>query len=62
MNNPLDVTNTEEKKKEKKIRLNNEIKDIRSIRQLDRVNLDYDSPRLQQAMDVLGVGLDEVMK
>jgi len=35
-----------EEKKEKKIKLNNDIKDIRSIRQLDRVNLNYDSPRL----------------
>jgi hypothetical protein len=25
---------------------NNDIRDIRSIRQLDKVNLDFDSPRL----------------
>lgn len=51
-----------EEKKEKKIKLNNDIKDIRSIRQLDKVNLNYESPRFLQAMDDLGVTMDEVMK
>ena len=51
-----------EEKKEKKIKLNNDIKDIRSMRQLDRVNLNYDSPRLLQAMDDLGVTMDEMVK
>lgn len=51
-----------EEKKEKKIKLNNDIKDIRSIRQLDRVNLNYESPRLLQAMDDLGVTMDEMLK
>ena len=51
-----------EEKKEKKIKLNNDIKDIRSMRQLDRVNLNYESPRLLQAMDDLGVTMDEMVK
>jgi Leucine-rich repeat (LRR) protein len=41
---------------------NNDIRDIRSIRQLDKVNLDFDSPRLKQAMDDLGVSIEECMK
>ena len=41
---------------------NNNIKDIRSLRQLGRVNLDFESPRLKKAMDDLGVSLDECEK
>jgi len=52
----------EEKEKEKKIKLNNDIKDIRSLRQLDRCNLNLESPRLLQAMDDLGVSMDEMFK
>jgi hypothetical protein len=48
--------------KEKKIKLNNDIKDIRSLRQLDRCNLNLESPRLLQAMDDLGVSMDEMLK
>ena len=44
-------------KEEPKIKLNNDIRDIRSLRQLDRVNLDFDSPRLKAAMDDLGVSI-----
>ena len=36
----------DEEVKEKKIKLNNDIKDIRSLRQLDRCNLNLESPRL----------------
>jgi hypothetical protein len=50
-----------EEKKEEDIK-NNDIRDIRSIRQLDKVNLDFDSPRLKQAMDDLGVSIEECMK
>ena len=57
-----DAADAEEEKKEKKIKLNNDIRDIRTIRQLGRVNLDYDSPRLRQAMDDLGVSMDAVTK
>ena len=36
-----------EQPKEPKVKKpTNEIKDIRSVRQLDRVNLDFDSPRI----------------
>lgn len=49
-------------KKDKKPKLNNDIRDIRSLRQLDKVNLDFDSPRLQKAMDDLGVSMAECEK
>ena len=44
------------------IKYNNNIKDIRSLRQLARVNLDFESPRLKKAMDDLGVTLEECEK
>ena len=40
-----------------KIKYNNDILDIRSLRQLERVNLDFESPRMKQAMDNLGVSI-----
>jgi hypothetical protein len=40
----------------------NDIRDIRSIRQLENVNLDLDSPRMKQAFENLGVGETELMK
>ena len=40
----------------------NEIKEIRNYKQLDKVDLDYDSPRLKQAMYNLGVSKEECMK
>ena len=46
----------------RKIKKTNDIKDIRSLKQLQRVNLDLDSPRIQQAMDDLGVSNDEMMR
>lgn len=49
-----DVAGEDEKPK---IKLNNDIRDIRSLRQLERVNLDFDSPRLKEAMDDLGVSI-----
>ena len=39
--------------------MSNDIKDIRNVKQLEKVNLDFDSPRLMQAMDDLGVKEDE---
>ena len=36
-----------EEEEENKIKLNNDIRDIRSIRQLEKVNLDFESPRLK---------------
>jgi len=50
--NPEDADSQERKK-------NNDIRDIRSIKQLEKVYLDFDSPRLKQAMDDLGVNFDE---
>ena len=58
----MNKTTENEENKEPEIILNNDIKDIRSIRQLKRINLDYDSPRLKQAMDDLGVDFDEIQK
>jgi len=57
-----EATTKDEEVKEKKIKLNNDIKDIRSLRQLDRCNLNLESPRLLQAMDDLGVSMDEMVK
>ena len=31
---------------ENKIKLNNDIRDIRNVKQLEKVNLDFESPRL----------------
>lgn len=47
---------------EPKIKYNNDIPHIRKYRQLERVNLGFDSPRLKQAMDDLGVTPDELEK
>ena len=44
------------------IKYNNNIKEIRSLKQLDRVNLDFDSPRMKKAMVDLGVSSDECEK
>ena len=52
----------EEEEELKKSKLNNDIKDIRSVKQLDKVFLDFDSPRLMQAMDDLGVKEEECIK
>jgi hypothetical protein len=51
-----------EEEEENRVKLNNDIRDIRSIKQLEKVNLDFDSPRLQQAMDDLGVKEEECLK
>ena len=40
----------------------NDIRDIRSIRQLAKVHLDLESPRMRLALDTLGVGEDELEK
>lgn len=54
--------NKAEEDEEPKIKYNNDIRDIRSLRQLEKVNLDFDSPRLKQAMDDLGVSFAECQK
>lgn len=40
----------------------NDIREIRTIRQLARVNLDLDSPRIKEAMDNLGISPEELEK
>ena len=54
-----EMEDTQEKKKKGR---SNDIRDIRSIRQLEKVKLDFDSPRLRQAMDDLGVSFEECQK
>ena len=44
---------------EEEIVKNNDIRDIRNAKQLEKVNLDFDSPRLRQAMDEMGVSVEE---
>ena len=52
----------EEEEDGPKIKLNNDIRDIRNPKQLEKVFLDFDSPRLKQAMDNLGVSFEEMQK
>lgn len=40
--------------------MKNPIREIRTIRQLARVNLDLDSPRIKEAMDNLGISPEEL--
>jgi hypothetical protein len=40
----------------------NDIRDIRSIKMLERAELNFDSPRLRIAMEVLGVTVQECQK
>ena len=40
----------------------NEIKEIRNHKQLEKVDLDFDSPRMKQALYNLGVSKEECMK
>lgn len=58
----LQLYDAVEQPKEKVKKPANDIKDIRSVKQLDRVNLDFNSPRLLQAMEDLGVSMDEMQK
>ena len=52
----------QEEKEEKKKFNNSLVREIRSIKYLQRINLDFDSPRLRQAMDDLGVSHQECQK
>ena len=45
-----------------RIKKNNDIREIRTLKQLEKVNLDFDSPRLKQAMEILGVKEEECHK
>ena len=40
----------------------NDIKEIRNYKQLEKVDLDFDSPRLKKALHNLGVSKEECMK
>lgn len=57
-----DVANEAELSEEPKIKLNNNIRDIRSVKQLEKVNLDFESPRLKKAMDDYGITQAECEK
>ena len=52
----------EKGKMEQKIKLSNEIKDISNYKQLSKINLDLDSPRLRKAMFNLGITDEELTK
>lgn len=49
----------DDESEDNKPKKNNDLKEIRTIKQLERVNLDFDSPRLKQAMNNLGISIDE---
>ncbi len=40
----------------------NDIRDIKTVKQLEKVELNFDSPRLKQAMSNLGVSKEDVSK
>ena len=40
----------------------NEIKEIKNFKQLEKVDLDYDTPRIKLAMQNLGLSKDECLK
>lgn len=50
-----------EEEKKKKV-IHNDIRDIRSFKQLDRTNLDLGSPRFMQACSNLGIDPSECLK
>ena len=56
------ILKTEEDEKPKGPVKKNDIREIRTLRQLGRVNLDLDSPRMKEAMDTLGVSAEELEK
>ena len=47
---------------EKKDAKRNEIKEIRNYKQIEKIELDFDSPRLKRAMYNLGVSKEECLK
>lgn len=51
-----------EKPKQRPTRIKNDIRDIRSFRQLERVDLDLESPWFVQACNNLGIAIHECMK
>ena len=59
----LTMKKTEEKAEEPKAPIKkNDIREIRTLRQLARVNLDLDSPRMKEAMGICGVNPEDLDK
>lgn len=53
----------EELERLRKIRAKrNDVKDIRNLKMLERIDLDFDSPRMSKACDDLGVTIQECQK
>lgn len=52
-----DLPNVDEKAR--RLLIHNDIKEIRNLKHLDKVELDFESPRFQQAMFNLGVSFEE---
>jgi hypothetical protein len=51
------------KAREEKIqRMRNDITEIRTVKKLEKVDLNFDSPRMKKAMNMLGISLEEVKK
>jgi len=48
------------KETEKKLVKHNDIGELRSFKQLSKINLNFDSPRLKKAMEHLGVNKEEL--
>ena len=42
--------------------MRNDIKEIRTIKTFEKVNLNFDSPRMKKAMNMLGISQEEVKK
>jgi hypothetical protein len=59
----LDEEERLEQERLRKIRAKrNDVKDIRNLKMLERIDLDFDSPRMSKAMDDLGVTPEECQK
>ena len=58
----LDVAPQADSALEKKDAKRNEIKEIRNYKQIEKIDLDFDSPRLKRAMYNLGVSKEECLK
>jgi|TARA_B110000285_G_C14922098_1_gene513107 hypothetical protein len=59
----LDEEEKLEQERLRKIRAKrNDVKDIRNLKMLERIDLDFDSPRMKKAMDDLGVTQEECQK
>jgi hypothetical protein len=59
LNTMTGITNTDKPVEKKPT---NNIREIRSLRQLEKSNLDFESPRMKQAMNDLGISKEECVK